>query len=164
MILASHIIISGILGSQTQNYFLAAIIGFASHYVLDAIPHWDYLPEEFQSRVKTDKEFVKNKKFWRELSKVAIDGLAGLVLLLTFAGFYQGANIASALISAFFGILPDALSLLYWITKWRPIKWNHNFQVFIHYSIFKKPEPNFWPGIVTQIMTIGIFFLMAIKF
>lgn len=164
MILASHIIISGILGSKAQNYFLAAIIGLVSHYVLDAIPHWDYLPEEFQSRVKTDGDFIKNKKFWKELSKVAIDGLIGLILLLILTSFYQNLNIASALISAFFGILPDALSLLYWITKWRAIKWNHDFQVFIHYSIFKKTEPDFWPGIATQIATIGIFFLIVMRF
>src|SRR3989344_7349545 len=105
MILVSHIVISGILGSKTQNYFLAAIIGLASHYVLDAIPHWDYLSEEFQSRVKTDKEFVKNKKFWRELGKDAIDGLAGLILLIMLIGLYKNLNITSALIGAFFGIL-----------------------------------------------------------
>jgi len=163
MILASHIIIAGILGSETQNYFLAAIIGLASHYVLDAIPHWDYLSEEFQSRVKTDKGFVKNKKFWRELGKVAIDGLAGLILLIMLIGLYKNLNITSALIGAFFGILPDAISLLYWITKWRPIKWNFDFQEFIHYYIFKKTERNFWPGVATQIVAIGIFFLMAIS-
>ena len=38
MLLASHIIVSGLLGAATKNYFLAAVFGFVSHYILDFIP------------------------------------------------------------------------------------------------------------------------------
>lgn len=57
MILASHIVVSGLLGTTTNNYFLAAVFGFVSHYLLDAIPHWDYLPDEFALKIKTENGF-----------------------------------------------------------------------------------------------------------
>ncbi len=168
MILVSHIIVSGLLGATTQNYFLAAVFGFASHYMLDVIPHWDYFSNDFILKIKTETGFLKKKKFWRKMFKVACDILIGLSLLfIIFIAAIKNPipeNIAPILISIFFGVLPDALQLLYWITKWQPIKWNSDLQHFIHHSIHKKIEQSFWPGITTQIAIIGIVFLILHKF
>ncbi|MFH1990764.1 MAG: hypothetical protein ABIJ19_02835 [Patescibacteria group bacterium] len=160
MILTSHIIISGILASKTQNYFLAAAIGLISHYVLDAIPHWDYLSDKFETQTKTDKNFVKRKTFWREIIKISIDGLAGFGLLALFVFFDKDANIAPLVIGAFFGILPDALQFLSWLTNWKFIKWNVIFHKFAHHLIHKKINPGFQSGVMTQVVTIGIVFLI----
>jgi hypothetical protein len=160
MILASHIIISGILASKTQNYFLAALIGLISHYVLDAIPHWDYLSDEFQFKTKTDKSFIKRTEFWQEIIKISADGLAGLGLLALFVFLDKDANIMSLIISAFFGVLPDAMQFLHWLTGWKFIKWNTDLQEFVHNLIHKKINPGFQSGIITQIATIGIAFLI----
>ncbi len=124
MILASHIIVSGLLGSQTNNYFLAAAIGFFSHYVLDGIPHWDYLSKEFETKAQKNPGFMKDQKFWREIGKVALDLLIGLILLFALAKLSGNSNIISVFIAAFFSILPDSLGLLYWMTNWKIIKWN----------------------------------------
>ncbi len=164
MILASHIIVSGLLGTTTQNYFLAAVFGFVSHYILDAIPHWDYFSDEFKLRAKTEKSFIKNKKFWQELINVALDILIGLGLLFIFLKYYKNPQIIPAIIGVAFGVLPDPLGLLYWITKWKFIKWNFDFQEFVHYSIHSKIDQKFWPGIAIQIATIGIVFLILYKF
>ncbi len=160
MILTSHIVISGILASKTQNYFLAAAIGLISHYVLDAIPHWDYLSDEFESGIKIDKNFVKRKTFWREIIKISIDGLAGFGLLALFIFLDKDANIAPLIISALFGVLPDAMQFIYWLTGWKFIKWNIDFQEFAHRLIHRKINPGFQSGIMTQIATIGIVFLI----
>ncbi|MDP2638779.1 MAG: hypothetical protein Q8P06_01265 [Candidatus Azambacteria bacterium] len=164
MILASHIIISGLLGSQTGNYFLAAVLGLASHYILDAIPHWDYLSEEFETRAHTEKGFIKRKQFWRELINVAFDALLGLALLFIFIRIDKNANIVPAIIGAMFGVLPDPLGLLHWITKWKFLKWNSDLQKFVHYSIHSKIEQYFWPGIAIQTATIGIVLLILYRF
>ena len=160
MILASHIIISGILASKTQNYFLAAVIGLISHYVLDAIPHWDYLSDEFEPGIKTEKSFIKRKEFWREIIKITTDALAGFGFLAFFVFIDKDANIAPLIVSALFGILPDAMQFLYWITDWKFIKWNIDFQEFAHNLIHRKINPGFQSGIMTQIATIGIVFLI----
>ena len=160
MILTSHIIISGILASKTQNYFLAAAIGLISHYVLDAIPHWDYLLDKFEFRIKTEKNFIKKKGFWREIIKVTADALAGFGLLALFVFLDKDANIAPLIISAFFGILPDAIQFLFWLTNWKFIEWNTTLHKFIHYLIYKKINPGFQSGTITQIAIIGIVFLI----
>ena len=162
MILASHIIVSGILGSRTQNYFFAAAIGLISHYILDAIPHWDYLPE-FETEARTKNNFIKTKKFWKNISKVAADILLGFGALLIFVIFDKNANIVPLIISTFFSILPDALSLLYWITNWKFIKWNFDIQESSHHLTRSKINPGFRLGIITQIATIGIVFLTLYK-
>ncbi len=166
MILASHIIVSGLLGATTQNYFLAAVFGFVSHYVLDAIPHWDfYLSPEFKIKAEAeDGKFIKEKFFWKEASKIVIDILIGLGLLFIFLKNLSYINIAAVFISVFFGILPDPLQLLYLMTKVRFIKWNFDFQEFIHHLIHSKIDQKFWPGIIIQISTIGIVFLILYKF
>ncbi|MCX6813783.1 MAG: hypothetical protein NT078_00945 [Candidatus Azambacteria bacterium] len=162
MILASHIIVSGLLGATTQNYFLAAIFGFVSHYILDAIPHWDfYLSPEFNVKAEAeDGKFIKEKFFWKEVGKIVIDILIGLGLLFIFLKKLSYINTAAVFISVFFSILPDSLNLLYRMTGWKLIKWNSDIQDFAHYSIHSKIDQKFWPGIIIQISTIGIVFLI----
>ena len=166
MILASHIIISGLLGATTQNYFLAAVFGFVSHYIIDAIPHWDsYLSPEFKIRAEIkDGSFIKEKFFWKEISKIAIDILIGLILLFIFLQNLNFVSIIAVFISVFFSVLPDALQFLYWITKWQSLKWNIDLHDFIHNAIHKKIEQGFWPGMAIQVATIGIVFLILYKF
>ncbi|MDO8676363.1 MAG: hypothetical protein Q7K16_01790 [Candidatus Azambacteria bacterium] len=163
MTLASHIIISGLLGASTHNYFLAAIVGFFSHYIVDAIPHWDaYLSPDFDSRAKSKGVlFLKDKFLYKELSKVAIDIIIGLgVLSLMFFETFELENITYAAIGVFFGVLPDPLQLLYLITNWRFLKPNHKIQIYLHTLIYKG-KPSFWPGILTQAATILLVFLIT---
>ena len=43
MILSTHAVVGAALASFVPSHPLAAlVIGFASHFALDAIPHWDY--------------------------------------------------------------------------------------------------------------------------
>lgn len=163
MILASHVIISGILGAQTGNYFLAALTGFISHYILDAIPHWDkYLSPEFKKKTELkDGAIFKEKFFWKEISKVVIDILIGTaIFFLIFFKFFSTGSIVSAIVAIFFGVLPDPLQLLYFVTHSRFLKLNYDFQYFLHSVIYKK-EPNFLPGILIQIAAIALVFTMT---
>ena len=166
MILASHIIVSGLLGATTQNYFLAAAIGLVSHYILDAIPHWDfYLSPKFYVKAEAeDGKFIKEKFFWKEAGKIVIDILIGLGLLFIFLKNLSYINITAVFISVFFGILPDPLQLFYLMTKWRFIKWNFDLQEFVHYSIHSKIDQKFWPGIIIQTIAVALVFLVLRKF
>ena len=166
MILASHIIVSGLLGATTQNYFLAAIFGFVSHCILDVIPHWDsYLSPKFYVKAEAeDGKFIKEKFFWKEAGKIVIDILIGLGLLFIFLKNLSYINITAVFISVFFGILPDPLQLFYLMTKWRFIKWNFDLQEFVHYSIHSKIDQKFWPGIIIQTIAVALVFLVLRKF
>lgn len=163
MTLTSHIVISGLLGASTNNYFLAAAVGFFSHFIADAIPHWDsYLSPEFDSRAESEKRrFLKSKFFYKELGKVVIDILIGLgALSLIFFETSGFDNISYAAVGVFFGVLPDPLQLLYHMTNWRFLKLNRDIQLRLHTLIYKK-KPTFWLGILTQVITILLVFLIV---
>lgn len=155
MLLTSHIIISGLIGAKTGNYFLAAAAGLISHYVLDAIPHWDgYLDKEFQAKAEADKGFIRNKFFRKEIAKVAADFSLGLIIFYIFFGRHLDyGSAALALTGIFFGILPDPLQLLYWLTKSPLLKFNYDLQHVIHQN---KKQPDFTFGMLTQIITIAL--------
>jgi hypothetical protein len=41
--LSTHAIVGGAIASLISSHpLLAAVAGFTSHFVIDAIPHWDY--------------------------------------------------------------------------------------------------------------------------
>ncbi len=43
MILCTHAIVGGAIASFVPLHpLLMAVVGFASHFAIDAIPHWDY--------------------------------------------------------------------------------------------------------------------------
>jgi len=151
MILVSHIIISGLLGTQAQNYFLAALIGLASHFVLDWIPHWDnYLHPDFIKRAEEGAGFLKKSYFWEDMLKVAADIAIGLVLFLIFYKYFGFSNFLFSFAGIIFGVLLDPLQLLYLMTKWRPYRPMADF----HRSL-QKTKLSFWPGILIQFATIA---------
>lgn len=149
MILTTHIITGGILGGISPNLWLAAILGLASHYLLDAIPHWDYLSPEFKKATNLNKKFFKEKAFWQDFIKITIDIFVGL-LILTLLGRLKDLNFQKALIGSFFAILPDPIQFLSWTFGWRFLKYSDKLQVLAH----SKKEPSLWPGLAIQIALI----------
>ena len=43
MVLVPHMLVGAAIGSQVSSYWLAFLFGLMSHYLLDSLPHWDYL-------------------------------------------------------------------------------------------------------------------------
>ncbi len=163
MILASHIIVSGLVGSAAKNYFAAAFFGFTSHYILDTLPHWDYSIDDFSP--ESPSGLFKTKNAWRNIAKLATDVAGGIIVLLILLNrIYQNniENIAPVFIGAVFGVLPDALQLLYWKTKTPYLKWLSDIHAFTH-SIFNKTKKTALPGLAYQIITIALVFI-ALKF
>lgn len=43
MVLSTHVIVGGAIASLCPSHsILGAVVGFGSHFAIDAIPHWDY--------------------------------------------------------------------------------------------------------------------------
>ena len=42
MTLTTHAIVGATVATLTPNPILGFVLGFGSHYVLDALPHWSY--------------------------------------------------------------------------------------------------------------------------
>jgi hypothetical protein len=122
MILFIHAIFGAAIGQNIQNLFLAIILSFLSHYLLDFLPHSDYS----WSTGKFPR--IKN------LLKASTDFLTGLILILFFSN-----NQLNIYICAFFAILPDIITIFSRHTKIKLLKiYNTLHWEKIHYFHYKK--------------------------
>jgi len=178
MTLTTHIIVAGAVAAPfLHNPPLAFAMGLTSHYILDAIPHWDWelgsLPQS-DPKNKDAKEVmvVQHNKIAHDLLRVTLDVSIGLLLL--FAIGVAGGGINSLTIfyglgaAALGGILPDALQFVYFVI-WRKqpmalIQWFHDF----FHARTKIPHRQMAKGLVYQAMIIApslivLVFILVMK-
>ena len=43
MIITPHMLVGAAIGARVRNIWLVFILAWLSHYLLDFLPHWDYL-------------------------------------------------------------------------------------------------------------------------
>ncbi len=128
MIITPHMLVGAAIGSQFNNPWSVFILGLFSHYLLDALPHWDYL---------SDLKIFKSK----HLKKICLDfALGGFFVLILIWSSPQKLFILIGIIAA---LLPDFLSLLYYNFN---IKWLRVL-FLIHQEIHYQKRLSFWPGL-----------------
>lgn len=149
MIATPHIFFGAALGNVIGNPYLTAIIAFITHYLLDAIPHYQPKP------VKGFKEGNlrgMDKKDWILKS---IEPTLGITAVCGF--MFTDSNPLPLVIGAFFGFLPDFL----WFLEWKygirtlpfPIpQWEHKFHKHV----------SFIRGIVPQVIVTILAILYLI--
>jgi hypothetical protein len=101
MMAINHAVGGAIIGAAVSNPLLAVPLAFASHFALDAIPHYEPVAGS-----KADS--ISSKKFFRE--QILINGLLcfGLVLALAIT---QPKNWLLIAVCAFAGASPDFMWL-----------------------------------------------------
>ena len=111
MILATHAIVGAAVASQIPNHPITALVaGIASHFAIDAIPHWDY-PLRSMLRGSKGSPLTLDKGLLVDFSLIAIDGLAGLAIALSL--FAQPSALLTILLGALGGMLPDAFQFVH---------------------------------------------------
>jgi hypothetical protein len=135
MILAAHAIAGAALGRWSQNPVISFALGFASHFVLDAIPHWQYkLNSKIYDEDPMKEDMILNKDFVRDIFLIGLDCLVGFSLSIFLFQGWAGLNNLSLpiLFGSLGGVSPDALQFLFWKLKEEPLlaiqkfhKWAH---------------------------------------
>lgn len=128
MVITPHMLVGAAVGSQFNNPWSVFILGLFSHYILDALPHWDYL---FKVRIANPDH----------LRKIGLDFILGgfFVLILGWSST-QKLFILIGIIAA---LLPDFLEVLY---QNFDIKWLRPLSKFHHKIHFQK-RLSFWRGL-----------------
>lgn len=142
MILATHFIIGAAIGSQIGNPTASFFINLSLHYLLDMIPHWDYL------------EKIPKK----DIPKIAIDFVVGVLLLIPL--YYiipEMVNFRSFVWGAIAGVLPDAVQGLYYLSRSRILGFHQRFHHFFHHQ---KNQP-FFKGFAIQLVLIVISIIFS---
>ena len=151
MILTPHAIVGAALANMFPNDpALGFGLAFASHYLLDLVPHTDYDISNFaDSDTKTVKSIFKNAGAALHFLFIFADFIAAIflcflifvrndrTLLLTFIGIVGG-------------LLPDFLQFLYYKFKKQP--WIFFQKVHDKFHYFIKIKSEFFWGILFQIV------------
>jgi len=159
MILTTHAIVGAAAGRIFTNPFLAFVAGFASHFLADSIPHWDYHLNAFDP----DKREKENKVFTREFAADAARFLPDLIIGIIAAIFIfrSGNNLlyspVSLLAGILGGLLPDMLEMIYLKFHTKFLSGLSDFHNFIHHRTKLTP----FKGLTTQVLTIIIVVILS---
>jgi hypothetical protein len=139
MILTTHAIVGGAIASLIPTHPVLAVAGgFASHFAIDAIPHWDYPLHSIALGKEADNRGLKiNAALVSDLVIVGVDASVGLVIAVIW--FASTASWVTIAIAAIAGMLPDPLQFVHsfyprgaleplqrfhsWIHSKRPLRW-----------------------------------------
>lgn len=141
MILIVHVIFGAAIGSIIKNAYIAIILAFFSHYLLDIIPHIDY-----------PIYIIEKKQLGRilpDLINVTLDFCLGLLLIVIFSK-----NQPIIYICGFSSAIPDLLTALYYLKPNKILAAHYNLHQKIHFLKHKKISM-FW-RVASQVAVVII--------
>jgi hypothetical protein len=132
MILGTHAIVGGAIGSLLPSHpVLAALAGFASHFAIDAIPHWDYpLQSIAVGKGADNRRLNPDRRLMLDLIFIGADACAGLAFAIWL--FATPATTAVVAIGAVAGMLPDPLQFVQSLYQREPLNSLQRFHGWIH--------------------------------
>ncbi len=102
MILSVHLLAGAAIGSKVKNYWVIFILALISHFVLDAIPHWEY------TGLGTN---ISGDVFMAVTVKALLDILIGVIVI---GCLFKSSRLARPTLWGAFGtLLPDGLIFTY---------------------------------------------------
>lgn len=145
MLLATHELVGAAIGKNIQSPWIIIFLSLALHYFLDFFRHGEYLNQ---------KSTIQDT-----LWKVAIDLGLGLLVII----FYillkhpDPAIVINVFLGAFFSILPDGLTFLYWQMHMKLLKKLFEFHAWTHkYPLFSPERAWTWRNAINDILISAI--------
>jgi hypothetical protein len=121
MILSTHAVVGAAIASFLPSHPAAAVaLGFASHYALDAIPHWDYPIRSASIDPKVGGPMRFDRALLHDAITIGTDGMLGI--LAAFFLFASPQTQWIVLLGACAAMLPDALQFLHARFPYQPLK------------------------------------------
>ena len=132
MILSTHAVVGGAIASLfPSDPLLAAVAGFASHFAIDAIPHWDYpLRSISVGKGSDNRRLTLNRAVTIDLICIGVDACAGLALATWL--FATPASAWVIALGAIAAMVPDPLQFVHSIHPREPLVSLQRFHGWIH--------------------------------
>jgi len=106
MILSVHMLAGAAIGSKVKNYWAIFILAIISHFIMDAIPHWEYTGLAAN---------VSGDFFMSVTVKALLDILLGVIVI---GWLFKYSGLARpTLWGAFCALLPDGLIFTYTLAQ-----------------------------------------------
>jgi hypothetical protein len=131
MILTTHAVVGGAIASLLPSHPVAAVAAaFASHFVIDAIPHWDYPLRSISLGAGARNRLSWRGSRLRDFTVIAIDGCTGLLAALVL--FSTPATMVVIGAAALAAMLPDPLQFAYTLYPQEPLLSLQRFHGWMH--------------------------------
>lgn len=149
MILAPHMLAGAALATSLHHPALLALGAVALHYLLDALPHWEY-------------DIMTSKK--ATAYKITADIAAGLLIIFFLLQRFGPAEQALILWGAFFGIFPDGLLAISLFSRRKYLRRHMRFHTFWHTRITPGgTRPPLWLGAATEILVVAASLFLLLQ-
>lgn len=162
MTLTTHAVVGAAITSAFRLSPGAALVaGFASHFLLDRIPHWDY---ELDSMIIDESNPFNNDlpirggalKDWLKITLDIVLGPALVFLFFTLNG--QDFSLINLWFGAFGGMLPDGLQFLYMKFRREPLTSFYRFHCLMCSPV--KIKGTLW-GPLVQALVISLALILG---
>ncbi|MDA9508869.1 hypothetical protein XI09_30385 [Bradyrhizobium sp. CCBAU 11386] len=132
MILSTHAVVGGAIASLlSSNPILAAVTAFASHFVIDAIPHWDYpLRSIAVGKGASNRHLPFDSETLNDLAIISTDACVGFGLALWL--FATETSMWAVAVGAIAAMLPDPLQFVHSLYPRGPLNALQQFHGWIH--------------------------------
>ena len=172
MTLATHAVVGAATATLCPSHpIIAFSAGFASHFLLDAIPHWDYkilskyadpnLAMCVNSQGSSSSSRIKRDRwFWFDLLRTGCDVLLGAAIILIFLQPRSRIQWLTIGAGAFGAILPDFLQFVYMRFPHQPLVALQKFHIYLMHA---KSDLNDRPfiGIASQVAVMAFGIILA---
>jgi hypothetical protein len=156
--LTTHAIVGAAITGLVPSYPLLGLsLAFASHFVLDALPHWDY---PIRSSSITPSIGARMKYDWMlcaDLLTIGGDAVLGTILAVVLFTTQAHANLTLILGGAFAAMLPDALQFAYMRFPHQPLSLIQRFHEWIHTARRLRGRPVL--GVASQFAFVIVFLI-----
>lgn len=165
MILTSHTIIGVAAASVFPSHPIVAFsAALLSHYIMDAIPHWEYdlLSSEKDLNNPLNNDIKIGKDFFSDLRKVSVDIFTGIIASFLIFYFFGISKMPILILIAGIsgGIAPDILQFVYFKFRQEPFKSLYLFHYFIH-NRSDELKRHFIVGTFLHILTVVSIVLLV---
>ncbi len=151
MTLTTHAITGAALATLMPSHpVLGFCAGFGSHFLLDAIPHWDYPILSDSIHPSKGGKLKFSRLLFLDGLRIGGDALLGLVLAALIFGYPY--LLTPALIGAIGGITPDFLQFVYLRFPHPATSWLQRFHSWIHTRVGFEGRPVL--GMTTQVIFV----------
>jgi hypothetical protein len=132
MILSTHAVVGGAIATQFPSHpVLVVVAGFASHFVIDAIPHWDYSLRAISLKPgANNRSMTLDGRLVTDLALIGFDASLGLALVIWL--FATPATLGAIALGAVAGMAPDPLQFLQSVFPHEPLNSLQRFHRWIH--------------------------------
>ena len=155
MTLTTHAVAGAALASLMPEHPLVGFAaGFASHFMLDAIPHWDYAILSASVNPEAGGPVRFDRRFALDMVRIGSDATLGLALSALLIASPE--NATAVFWGAVGGILPDALQFAYLRFPQEPLLTLQRLHWRIHAKRRLEREGRFVLGLASQLALLGL--------